>query len=140
MRPDHSLPPRSTSSLAVWLHEGLHRRDPARIEEAALVDGYSRFAAFRKIILPQATTGMAVTAVFCLISAWKRVRLCDDAQCHDRHGEDRAGLFRRPARPDRPASPGRKWPQARISVRCAIVIFTMSGAQTPTARGDVRDD
>ena len=33
------------------------------------MDGYSRMAAFRKIILPQAMTGMAVTAVFCLISA-----------------------------------------------------------------------
>ncbi|MCZ6598980.1 MAG: ABC transporter permease subunit, partial [Planctomycetota bacterium] len=38
--------------------------------EAALVDGYSRLAAFRKVIVPQAATGMAVTAVFCLISAW----------------------------------------------------------------------
>ncbi|MCH2665814.1 ABC transporter permease subunit, partial [bacterium] len=39
-------------------------------EEAALVDGYTRLQAFRHIILPQARTGMAVTAVFCLISAW----------------------------------------------------------------------
>jgi multiple sugar transport system permease protein len=57
-------------SLAVWLMKGFIDEIPRAYEEAALVDGYSRMAAFRKIILPQAMTGMAVTAVFCLISAW----------------------------------------------------------------------
>lgn len=57
-------------SLAVWLMKGFIDEIPRAYEEAALVDGYSRLAAFRKIILPHATTGMAVTAVFCLISAW----------------------------------------------------------------------
>jgi multiple sugar transport system permease protein len=57
-------------SLAVWLMKGFIDEIPRAYEEAALVDGYSRLAAFRRIILPQATTGMAVTAVFCLISAW----------------------------------------------------------------------
>jgi multiple sugar transport system permease protein len=57
-------------SLAVWLMKGFIDEIPRAYEEAALVDGYSRLAAFRKIILPQAMTGMAVTAVFCLISAW----------------------------------------------------------------------
>ncbi len=57
-------------SLAVWLMKGFIDEIPLAYEEAALVVGYSRFAAFRKIILPRAITGMAVTAVFCLISAW----------------------------------------------------------------------
>jgi multiple sugar transport system permease protein len=57
-------------SLAVWLMKGFIDEIPRAYEEAALVDGYSRLAAFRKIIVPQAATGMAVTAVFCLISAW----------------------------------------------------------------------
>ena len=57
-------------SLAVWLMKGFIDEIPAAWEESALVDGYSRFAAFRKIILPQASTGMTVTAVFCVISAW----------------------------------------------------------------------
>ena len=55
-------------SLAVWLMKGFIDEIPRAYEEAALVDGYSRLAAFCKIILPQAATGMAVTAVFCLIS------------------------------------------------------------------------
>ena len=57
-------------SLSVWLMKGFIDEIPRAYEEAALVDGYTRLAAFRKIILPQSTTGMAVTAVFCLISAW----------------------------------------------------------------------
>lgn len=57
-------------SLAVWLMKGFIDEIPRAYEEAALVDGYSRWHTFVRIILPQARTGIAVTAVFCLISAW----------------------------------------------------------------------
>lgn len=57
-------------SLAVWLMKGFIDEIPKAYEEAALVDGYSRIQAFVRIIVPQARTGMAVTAVFCLIAAW----------------------------------------------------------------------
>ena len=57
-------------SLAVWLMKGFIDEIPRAYEEAALVDGYSPLQAFYKIILPHSATGMAVTAVFCLISAW----------------------------------------------------------------------
>jgi len=57
-------------SLSVWLMKGFVDEIPRAFEEAALVDGYTRFQAFTRVILPQARTGMAVTAVFCLISAW----------------------------------------------------------------------
>lgn len=56
-------------SLSVWLMKGFIDDIPRAYEEAAFVDGYSRTHAFWRIILPQASTGMAVTAVFCLISA-----------------------------------------------------------------------
>jgi multiple sugar transport system permease protein len=56
-------------SLSVWLMKGFVDEIPRAYEEAALVDGYSRFSAFWRIIVPEASTGMAVTAVFCLISA-----------------------------------------------------------------------
>ena len=57
-------------SLAVWLLKGFIDEIPLEYEEAALVDGYTRLQAFRKVILPQATTGIAATAVFCLIFSW----------------------------------------------------------------------
>lgn len=57
-------------SLSVWLIKGFIDEIPREYEEAALVDGYSRWQAFRKIVLPQAVTGIAATTVFCLIFAW----------------------------------------------------------------------
>ena len=57
-------------SFSVWLLKGFIDEIPVEYEEAALVDGYSRLQAFRKIVLPQCVTGIAATAVFCLIFAW----------------------------------------------------------------------
>ena len=57
-------------SLSVWLLKGFIDEIPIEYEEAALVDGYTRMQAFFKIVLPQAMTGIAATAVFCLIFAW----------------------------------------------------------------------
>ncbi|MEO1492030.1 MAG: carbohydrate ABC transporter permease [Pseudomonadota bacterium] len=57
-------------SLAVWLLKGFMDEIPREYEEAALIDGYTRFQAFTKVVLPQAATGIAATAIFCLIFAW----------------------------------------------------------------------
>ena len=57
-------------SFSVWLMKGFIDEIPKEYEEAALVDGYTRLEAFFKIVLPQATTGIAATAVFCFITAW----------------------------------------------------------------------
>jgi multiple sugar transport system permease protein len=57
-------------SFSVWLMKGFMDEIPKEYEEAALVDGYTRMQAFFKIVLPEATTGIAATAVFCFITAW----------------------------------------------------------------------
>jgi len=57
-------------SFSVWLMKGFIDEIPIEYEEAALVDGYTRLEAFWKIVLPQAATGIAATAVFCFITAW----------------------------------------------------------------------
>ena len=57
-------------SLAVWLLKGFIDEIPREYEEAALIDGYTRLQAFVKVVLPQAATGIAATAIFCLIFAW----------------------------------------------------------------------
>ncbi|MBN8997563.1 MAG: carbohydrate ABC transporter permease [Rhizobiales bacterium] len=57
-------------SFSVWLMKGFMDEIPKEYEEAALVDGYSRMQAFFKIVLPEAATGIAATAVFCFITAW----------------------------------------------------------------------
>ncbi|MGB7206062.1 MAG: carbohydrate ABC transporter permease [Anderseniella sp.] len=62
-------------SLAVWLINGFIDEIPIEYEEAALIDGYTRFQAFYKVVLPQAATGIASTAIFCLIFAWNEYAL-----------------------------------------------------------------
>jgi multiple sugar transport system permease protein len=57
-------------SFAVWLLKGFIDEIPREYEEAALVDGYTRLQAFRKIVLPQAATGIAATTVFAAIFSW----------------------------------------------------------------------
>ena len=57
-------------SLAVWLLKGFIDEIPREYEEAAMVDGYTRMQAFIKVVLPQAKTGIAATAIFCLIFSW----------------------------------------------------------------------
>jgi len=57
-------------SLAVWLLKGFMDEIPREYEEAALIDGYTRLQAFYRVVLPQAITGIAATAIFCLIFSW----------------------------------------------------------------------
>lgn len=57
-------------SFAVWLMKGFIDEIPKEYEEAALVDGYTRMQAFFKVVLPEAATGIAATAVFSFIIAW----------------------------------------------------------------------
>ena len=57
-------------SLSVRLINGFIDEIPVEYEEAALIDGYTRLQAFYKVVLPQAATGIASTAIFCLIFSW----------------------------------------------------------------------
>ena len=57
-------------SFAVWVIKGFIDEIPLEYEEAAMVDGYSRWETFRKIVLPQSVTGLAATAVFVFIFSW----------------------------------------------------------------------
>ncbi|MCA9786080.1 MAG: ABC transporter permease subunit, partial [Candidatus Cloacimonetes bacterium] len=43
---------------------------PASLEEAARIDGCSRFQAFTRVILPLAMPGLVITALFSFMSAW----------------------------------------------------------------------
>ena len=59
--------------FATWLLVTFLRQTPITFEEAAMIDGCSRFAALRKIIFPLAVPGMVVTLVFALLVGWNDV-------------------------------------------------------------------
>jgi len=54
-------------TFCVWMMESFFREIPVDLEEAAMVDGDSRFNAFRRIALPLAAPGLAATAIFAVI-------------------------------------------------------------------------
>lgn len=48
---------------------------PPELEEAAMVDGYSRVSAFVRVTLPAAAPGMAAAAIFSFLFAWGELTL-----------------------------------------------------------------
>jgi multiple sugar transport system permease protein len=56
--------------FAVWMMKGFIDEIPKEYEDAAMVDGYTRFQAFYKVILPQSVPAMAATSVFLIITVW----------------------------------------------------------------------
>jgi ABC-type glycerol-3-phosphate transport system permease component len=59
-----------TIPLAVWILRGFIETIPVELEEAALVDGATRFSAMVRIVLPLALPGLATCATFSFINAW----------------------------------------------------------------------
>ena len=62
----------STFSLpfVVWMMAGYFQSVPIELEEAARIDGASRFQSFWRITLPLAAPGLCATAIFTLLNAW----------------------------------------------------------------------
>jgi arabinogalactan oligomer / maltooligosaccharide transport system permease protein len=56
--------------FCVWQMKGFYDTIPASLEEAARIDGCGRWAAFCRVILPLATPGLVITALFSFMSAW----------------------------------------------------------------------
>jgi len=62
----------STTAIpfCVWTLKGYFDSLPRELEEAARIDGASPWRIFRTIMLPLARPGIAVTALFSLLTAW----------------------------------------------------------------------
>lgn len=56
--------------LAVWMLKGFFDSIPSALEEAAMVDGCTQFAAFLRVILPLATPGIVAVAIFAFMTSW----------------------------------------------------------------------
>jgi N,N'-diacetylchitobiose transport system permease protein len=56
--------------FAVWTLRGFILGVPRELEEAAMVDGSSRFGAFLRILLPLVAPGLVATSIFVFITAW----------------------------------------------------------------------
>jgi multiple sugar transport system permease protein len=56
--------------LAIWMLRGFLDEIPVEIEEAAMVDGASRWHAFRTILLPLSRTGILAVAIIVFAFDW----------------------------------------------------------------------
>jgi multiple sugar transport system permease protein len=57
-------------TIVVWMMESFFREIPVDLEEAAMVDGDTRFTAFRRIVLPLAAPGLVATGIFAVITTY----------------------------------------------------------------------
>jgi multiple sugar transport system permease protein len=57
--------------FCTWMLIGFFAGIPRELDEAAHVDGCGRYAVFFRVILPLTAPGLAATALFAFIAAWK---------------------------------------------------------------------
>ena len=56
--------PTFTVPFATWLLMGFFKSIPKDLEEAAMIDGLSRFAAFAKVVVPVSFSGLVTVSIF----------------------------------------------------------------------------
>lgn len=56
--------------FCIWQLKGYYDTIPVSLEEAASIDGCSRWQAFRLVVLPLASPALAITALFSFITSW----------------------------------------------------------------------
>ena len=56
--------------LAIWLLKGFYDNIPVQLEQAARIDGATRFQAFVMIVMPLSVPGILATAIYSFIGAW----------------------------------------------------------------------
>ncbi|MFZ6751037.1 carbohydrate ABC transporter permease [Undibacterium sp. Ren11W] len=55
---------------SIWIMRGFFMSIPRELEDAAIIDGCSRFGAFVRIVLPISAPGIIATATFIFLLAW----------------------------------------------------------------------
>ncbi|MCB1969384.1 MAG: carbohydrate ABC transporter permease [Geminicoccaceae bacterium] len=56
--------------LSIWLLKGFYDNIPIQLEQAARIDGATRFQAFLLIVMPLSMPGIIATTIFSFIGAW----------------------------------------------------------------------
>lgn len=56
--------------LSIWLLKGFYDNIPVELEQAARIDGCTRFQAFLLVVMPLSAPGIIATAIYSFITAW----------------------------------------------------------------------
>jgi len=69
--------------LAIWFMRAFFQAIPRELEEAALVDGCTRFGAFVRVVIPNAAPGLVATFVYAFLFAWDELLFATALTEHD---------------------------------------------------------
>jgi multiple sugar transport system permease protein len=62
-------------AFTAWLMDGFFRAIPEDLDEAALIDGCSRWTSFLRVDLPLALPGVAASGIFAFLTCWNEFAL-----------------------------------------------------------------
>ncbi|MEV4184806.1 carbohydrate ABC transporter permease [Streptosporangium canum] len=62
-----------TLPFGIWMLRTFVAAVPKSLEEAAWIDGASRFTTFRKVLFPLVAPGLVATSIFSFITAWNEL-------------------------------------------------------------------
>ena len=91
--------------FATFLMQSFFDAIPRELEEAAMIDGATRFGAFRRIILPLTLPGIAATSGFVFTAAWSELLFALMLNSRRAPAPSRSGCS--------PSSPSSRWISAR---------------------------
>lgn len=57
--------------MSIWILKGFFDRIPWELEWSVLIDGGSRWTAFRRVVLPLVKPGIAAVAIFSFLAGWE---------------------------------------------------------------------
>jgi multiple sugar transport system permease protein len=69
--------------FALWMMMTFFKEVPIALEEAAMIDGCSKFQAFYKVSLAPATPGLVATGILCLMFSWNDFAFASVFSGHD---------------------------------------------------------
>ena len=64
-----------TIPFTTWVMQGFYKDIPATLDEAAQIDGCSRWQAFVRIDLPLTLPGLAASGIFAFLTAWNEFQI-----------------------------------------------------------------
>jgi len=62
-------------AFSIWMLKGFFDTLPQELEQAAMVDGCTRFGAWLRIVIPISLPGIGTVAIFTFINSWNEYTL-----------------------------------------------------------------
>lgn len=82
----------SNLAFSIWMLKGFFDTTPKELDEAAMVDGCTRFEAFYKVLMPIAAPGISTVAIFTFVRCWNEYMVAKTLIVADKYKTINQGL------------------------------------------------